>query len=121
MLLKILLTVLVILGAVLVLRRRVLRVQQTAPAARPAAEKNRLAYAAAYGLVLVMLAGAAFFVYLEWADSYRVVNVQVIDARTGKSVNYRAHRGEVEGRTFRTLDGVTITLADVERMELGAE
>ena len=121
MLLKILLTAAVILGSVLVLRRRALRVQQTAPAAQPAAAKPRLAYVAAYGLVSVMLAGAVFFIYLEWADSYQVVKVQVIDARTGKSVSYKAHRGEVEGRSFRTLDGLKVTLADVERMELGGE
>lgn len=121
MLLKILLTALVVLGGVLVLRRRTRQVQQSVAPQQPTAGKSRLASIAAYGLVFVMLAGAAFFVYLEWVDGYQVVSVRVIDTRTGNAASYEARRSEVEGRSFRTVDGLTVTLADVERMELGGE
>lgn len=124
MLLKILLTASVILGAILILRRRMHRVAQVRVAAqtgvRPEIPKSRIQYVAAYGVLLVMLGGAGFFIYLEWQDSYQVVDVRVIDSSTGNEVNYRARRGDIDGRTLRTLDGREITLADVERMELGA-
>jgi len=124
MLLKILLTASVILGAILILRRRMHRVAQVRVAAQtgvqPEIPKSRIQYVAAYGVLLVMLGGAGFFIYLEWQDSYQVVDVRVIDSSTGNEVNYRARRGDIDGRTLRTLDGREITLADVERMELGA-
>ena len=123
MLLKILLTAAVILGAVLILRRRVRRVAQaqvaTPTRVQPEIPKSRIQYVAAYGLLLAMFGGAGFFIYLEWQDSYQVVDVRVIDSRTGNTVNYRARRGDIDGRTLRTMDGREITLADVERMELG--
>ncbi|HEC16512.1 MAG TPA: antitermination protein NusG [Sedimenticola sp.] len=121
MLLKILLTSLVILGAVLVLRRRAAQVQQSAAVRHSAVGKPRPAHIAAFGLVSVMLAGAIFFVCLEWIDGYQVVRIRVIDTRSGSAVSYEARRSDVDGRSFRTLDGVTVTLADVERMELGGE
>lgn len=123
MLLKILLTAAVILGAILILRRRVRRVAQAPGVAQagmqPEITKSRIQTVAAYGVLLVMLGGAGFFIYLEWEDSYQVVGVQVINSRTGNTVSYKARRGDIDGRTFRTLDGREITLADVERMELG--
>ena len=44
--------------------------------------------------------------------------MRVINANTGEGVTYQARREDVAGRSFRTLDGRRITLADVERMEL---
>jgi len=123
MLLKILLTVAVILGAVLTLRKRAHRVQQstitTMP--QPKAPLSRLPHYAAYGLVSIMLAGALYFVYLEWEDSYQVVTVRVIDTRSGNTVNYEAYRGDVAARSLLTLDGKMVSLAEVERMEFVRE
>jgi len=119
MLLKILLTVAVIMGAMLVLRKRAQRVQQpAAPRAsqfRPPA--SRLPHYAAYGLVSIMLAGALYFVYLEWEASYQIVTVRVIDTRSGKTVYYEAYKGDVAARSLLTLDGKMVSLAEVERME----
>ncbi|VAX10384.1 hypothetical protein MNBD_GAMMA26-164 [hydrothermal vent metagenome] len=121
MLLKILLTLAVIFGALLVLRRRTCQVQQSQMPHKPqpAAPKSLMAHFVAYGMVIVMLAGACFFIYLEWVDSYQVVNVQVIDTRTGHVTSYQARRSDVGERGFQTVDGRTVSLAEVERMELG--
>lgn len=123
MLMKILLTAAVILGAVLILRRRMHRVAQAQAATQvrvqPEPPNTRIQAIAAYGVLLVMLAGAGFFIYLEWQDSYQVITVRVVNSSTGKTVYYQARRGEIDGRTFRTLDGREVTLAEVERMELG--
>ncbi len=122
MLLKILLTVAVVLVAALVLRRRMHRLQQTvAPAPSRAKAPLRLPHYAAYGLVSIMLAGALYFTYLEWEDSYQIVTVRVIDTRSGNAVNYEAYKGDVAARSLLTLDGKMVSLAEVERMEFVGE
>jgi len=128
MFLKLLLTALVIAGAILTLRmRRQRAIQQSAPPLRvlnaPASEipgRRRLARFLAAGLVLLMLVGAALYLYHQWRDTYQVVTVRVIDTRSGQSTTYRAYKGDIQGRTFVTTDERTVTLAEVERMEIGA-
>ncbi len=72
----------------------------------------------AYGLLFIMLAGSGSFVFMEWRDQYRVVMVRVVNTNTGRAVEYEARRGDVEERSFETLDGRRVVLADVERLEL---
>ncbi|MCP5415700.1 MAG: hypothetical protein H6965_01270 [Chromatiaceae bacterium] len=75
--------------------------------------------AAAYGLLGLLLSGSALFVYLEWQDSWRVVTVRVIHSGNGSETIYRAYKGDVKGRSFTTVDGRIVNLAEVERLELG--
>lgn len=74
----------------------------------------------AYGLLIIMLSGSLGFIYLQWRDRYQIISIRVINTNTGGSVNYQARRGDVEQRSFETLDGRRVVLAAVERMELGA-
>ena len=69
-------------------------------------------------LALVVIAGVAYVVFSEVADEHREITVEVINTRTGASVRYQVERGDIRGRTFRTLDGRTVTVADVERIEI---
>lgn len=125
MLWKILLTALVIGGALLVLRRRG---RSPAPQPPPRLEassggRDRPRQAArwiAAGFLLLMLAGSGAYLFHVWRDNYRVVEVRVIDSRSGRSVTYQAYKGDVEGRSFVTTDGRRVSLAEVERLELGA-
>jgi len=80
----------------------------------------RLPRIAAWSLIGVMLGGSALMLYVQWEDGYRVVPVRVINTNTGRSVTYQARRAEVGERSFRTIDGTRVTLAEVERLELGA-
>jgi hypothetical protein len=64
-----------------------------------------------------MLTGSGMFLYQQWRDAYQVVTLRVVDSRSGHAATYQAYRGDIEGRSFRTLDGRTITLAEVERLE----
>lgn len=123
---KLLLTALVIAGAVLTMRARGQRMEQVAAAEaanRPAADSPnlRLIKMAAAILVVLMVLGAGFYLYHQWQDAYQVVTVRVIDSRSGKEVTYQAYKGDVEGRTFLTTQGRQVTLAEVERLELGGE
>jgi hypothetical protein len=76
--------------------------------------------ALAYGLVSVMLAATGFYLFEGWEAGRRPVTVRVINANTGETVTYQASPKDVTGRSFRTLDGRRVTLADVERMEVAA-
>ena len=75
---------------------------------------------ASYLFILFMVLAAGSFLYLEWRDQYRVVEITVINTNTGDEVAYRARRGDVDGRVFETLDGRVVRLADIERLELGS-
>lgn len=68
-------------------------------------------------LALVIGVGATFF-YLDWQQRNEVLSVKVINSRTGLTSEYQVSRGEMRGRTFTTLDGVTVTLAEEERIEV---
>jgi len=74
--------------------------------------------ALAYGLVSVMLAGTGLYLFEGWAAGRQPVTVRVINANTGDTVFYQVSPKDVSGRSFRTLDGRRVTLADVERMEI---
>ncbi|MET0106931.1 MAG: hypothetical protein ABW072_17595 [Sedimenticola sp.] len=119
---KLLLTALVILGAVLVIRRRA----QARPApvqvvSQPESPRKGIMMIAATAVVALMIIGAGAYVYFQWQDSNQVVNVRVIDTRSGNTVSYRAYKGDVEGRSFVTTEGRKVSLAEVERLELGGD
>lgn len=69
-------------------------------------------------LVVFMILGSAAYLYFEWQDRYRVVSVRVVDTRSGQSVSYEARRGDIGERSFVTLDGLRVTPAATERVEL---
>ena len=61
------------------------------------------------------------FLYHQWQDNYQIVQVHVIDTRSGKEVTYEAYKGDIEARSFLTVTGRQVNLAEVERMELGGK
>lgn len=124
MFLKLLLTALVIAGALLTLRMR--REKALRPATAPRAtspEKgtSRLVTFTAAGVVALMLLGAGFYLFHQWRDTYQIVTIHVIDTRSGNETTYRAYKGDVDGRSFQTTDGRRVTLAEVERLEMGGD
>ncbi|MCB1758960.1 MAG: antitermination protein NusG [Gammaproteobacteria bacterium] len=123
MLMKILLTTLVIIGALMVLRMRSKsRHDGTLPATSRATgggPPNHFPKVAAYGALAIMLLGCSVFVYYQWQATWRVVTVRVVNAGTGSEALYTAYKRDVAVRSFVTTDGRTVNLAEVERMELG--
>ncbi|MCK7582872.1 MAG: hypothetical protein MZV65_49825 [Chromatiales bacterium] len=115
---KVLLTLAVLLGAYGVLRVR-WRADRTAPGLAqresPDASRQTMRLAASL-LIAIMAVGSALYLANRWFEDQEIVQVQVINANTGRITLYESRRGSVEGRQFQTLDGRTIRLADVERM-----
>jgi len=117
MLTKVLFTILVIVAVVLFVRYRT---AARVPAQGRASEAPPAWYWRALPAVLLLAAlGSAVLVFwLDWREEQRVFTVRVIDTRSGDVRSYLVRRGDVHGRRFTTVDGRTVTLADVERMEL---
>ena len=115
---KLLLTLAVLLGAYGVLRAR-WRANRAVPGLdRPQQSDSswQTMRLAASLLIAIMAVGSALYLAQRWFEDQEVVQVQVINANTGRITLYESRRGSVEGRQFQTLDGRTIRLADVERM-----
>lgn len=118
MITKILLTALIIIAVALYFRRRTaMRVPASAGAQSGSPWYWRLLPA---GLLAAALVVSAAMFWLEWREEHRIFTARVIDTRTGEITTYLVYRDDVEGRTFTTVDGRTVTLADVERLELSA-
>jgi hypothetical protein len=120
---KLLLTAAVILGAVLLIRARMRRGDAPTDDRGPARTTawrpgRRLLRGAAYALAGLALLATAVHLVGRWDAGREVLEVQVVNANTGVITRYQALRRDIEGRGFRTLEGQTVRLADVERMIL---
>ncbi|WP_456379992.1 hypothetical protein [Thiolapillus sp.] len=123
MLTKILFTLAVIglVIAVVKFRSRPARAPVRAPAPQPAKKlEKRWLKALAISVVVLMLAGTAVIIYLNWRDSHQILQVQVIDSRSGRVSDYQVYRGQLQERRFITLDGRQVQLAETERLEVAA-
>jgi hypothetical protein len=115
---KVLVTILVLALVWMVVRNRVGGARTDPAAPRTALIPAAALRALAYGLVSVTVAGTGLYLYQGWEQGREIVRVRVVNAGTGQGVTYRARRQDIVGRSFRTLDGHAVTLADVERMEV---
>ncbi|MBD3609739.1 MAG: hypothetical protein HUJ30_04255 [Gammaproteobacteria bacterium] len=124
MLLKIFLTLSMIIGLAMYVRRRGSGAQspparsRTANAPKASEKEPFIPRPVLYIFILLMLSSTAFILYFDWEKNYRVVTVRVINSQTGNLNEYQARRGDIEGRMFETIEGKQVTLADVERMEI---
>ncbi len=71
----------------------------------------------ATSVLVLMVLGTALFLFLTWRDANEVIQVSVIDARSGKQSSYLAYQSDIDDRSFRTTDGRRVVLAETERME----
>lgn len=119
---KLLFTLLIIVGAFWVVKKR-----SAGVAAQQQAKQDPNAFntsdlrLGAYLFIILMVLASGVMLYYQWRDNYREVTVRVINTQTGESISYRARYGDIEGRSFRTLDGRSVTVAATERIELGGE
>jgi hypothetical protein len=117
---KVLFTIGVILVVALIWRTR--QPRAVAPAAPRLVNPTRsrrtdLIRYLAFAAVTVLLVASIYLIYDHWRDRHEVVVVRVVDASSGRSVDYRARRGDIGDRQFTTEDGRQIVLAETERLE----
>ena len=119
MLTKILFTLAVILVVALVFRVK----NTPAKAAKPAAAQTQnskggvSAAMVAYTLLGLVIAISALVFVLHWQDQHQVIDIQVTNSQ-GNALKYQAYKKAIEGRRFTTIDGVSVDLADSDRIEI---
>ncbi len=128
---KILLTLSVMIIAFLFVRRRNVKRKST-PAANSSTSKQSLETSSAREpvdlsadlrlgaymfLILVIGLGAALY-YLQWQDDHSILTVRLHSDSQAEAIEYRVYKFQLADRSFTTLDGILVTVASSERMEV---
>ncbi len=122
MLSKILFTLAVVIGVLALFRWRRQRQLEMLPASvptQPGVRSKTQPVLKWFALLVIalMIGGAALWLLHAWRAAGEIVTVQVFDAGSGSMAEYQAYRSDLETRSFRTVDGRRVTLAETERME----
>lgn len=70
-----------------------------------------------YALAAVMIVTAATLTWMGWQERNEIVEVVVVDTRTGDRTTYQVRRKALGEREFRTVDGRVVSLGSADRME----
>ena len=130
MITKILLTLSVIVGVALFLRMKSSLNGASKAGSRPGntpaqpaepSEKEKMFRQGAWLFMILMGLSALVMVVYELGEQYATVNVHVINTQTGERVSYQAEQKNIKSNQFTTLEGRTIYIADIERIEIEPE
>jgi membrane protein insertase Oxa1/YidC/SpoIIIJ len=124
MLTKILFTILIIMAAIIFLRMKNAEEARTPPGkARPKAESEnqKMFRQGAYLFLIFMALSAGVMMYFELGERYKTVKVNVVNTQTGARVSYQAEQQDIKSDSFKTLEGKTVYVADIERIEIEEE
>ena len=114
---KILITLAVIVGCMMMLSAR--GKPKLKRVVNPAVERNRkLMRNSAFAFMVVMVIAASVMIYLEVGERNAVVTVHVINTQSGASKSYRVTKSDIHSDGFTTTDGVQVFVAGVERVEI---
>lgn len=69
----------------------------------------------------IMLLAAIAMIYIEVAGNYSIVTVHVINSQTNSRTSYQARRKDIESSSFTTREGLTVYVADIERIEVESQ
>ena len=121
MITKILFTLLIIIGAVIFLRMK-----QSETVQRPQPQRQKVEHSenvklfrrgASLFLIFMVISALAVF-FFKIGDRYATVSVHVINIQTGERVTYQAQQQDIKSNQFKTLQGRTVYVADIERVEI---
>jgi len=120
MLTKILLTIGVIIGCMMMLSARR---EKTEPKlkviANPEAEqRQKLLRRGAWTFMGLMVVAAIIMIANELSNQNAVVTVHVINTQSGARISYQARREDIQNNSFTTVGGRKIFTAGVERIEI---
>jgi hypothetical protein len=69
-----------------------------------------------------MFGAGGLIYYQRWQDDHTILTVNLYRGEQAGPVSYQVYKYLLDSRSFTTLDGIRITVADNERMEvLGLE
>lgn len=126
MLTKILVTALVIFACFYYLRYQRNKQQAGTPKASAATPARKFSLTSqikwlAGGLaVLTICAAITTFIY-GWLDKQQVLNVKVTSPYSGEVVTYQVYKGDMNERSFETVQGQKIRIGNSERIEVSEQ
>ncbi len=82
--------------------------------------KREILRRSAYLFMGVMVLAAIAAIYLQVSDNNTILTVNVINSETGSRVVYQARRQDIKSSSFTTLEGSTIYVANIERIEVNS-
>jgi heme/copper-type cytochrome/quinol oxidase subunit 2 len=119
MITKIILTLLVIVGAVIFLR---MKQAENNPQPRPVkverSENEKMFRQGAWLFLIFMVISALVVFSFKIGDRYETVSVHVVNIQTGERVTYQAEQQDIKSNKFTTVQGRTVYVADIERVEI---
>ncbi|MBL4573818.1 MAG: hypothetical protein JKY29_01940 [Gammaproteobacteria bacterium] len=68
-------------------------------------------------LVLVIGLGAALY-YFQWQDDHSILTVRLHSDGQAEAIVYHVYKFQLAERSFTTLEGILVTVASSERMEV---
>lgn len=122
---KLLLTITVVLLAIVWIRKHREQEQREARQGRtptPPAQKipetlNDFRFAA-YLFLVLMIGSGSYLYYVRWEDDHSIITVILHRDGEQTPVTYQVFKNELGDRAFTTIDGVRVTVASSERMEV---
>ncbi|NQV70261.1 MAG: hypothetical protein HQ498_09570 [Pseudohongiella sp.] len=130
---KILLTLAVIITAIFYIRRRDLqqaasngttaKAEPTAnisKTSKPVAEDSLSAdlRLGAYMFLALIVALGGLLYYFRWQDDHSILTVTLHRDNQAENTIYQVYKYQLQDRSFTTLDGILVTVASTERMEV---
>ena len=70
-----------------------------------------------YSLAALMILATAGVSWMRYQDANAIVQVEVVDTRSGERTVYQVRRKALGEREFRTVDGRVVSLGASDRME----
>ena len=119
MITKILFTLLVIIGTIMFFKgKRGQQIQQSSRRPVVRSENEKMFRTGAYLFMLFMVISALAVFFFKLGDDYAEVKVHVINTQTGQRASYQAENKDIKSNSFITLEGRTVYIADIERIEI---
>ena len=126
MLTKILITLLIIVGAVVFLRHKKSLTQQQLNSAAPRvitveAEPDNIIQAnikpIAFAVLSLTLLTGTMMLFLNWQDDHRLYEIKIVNPQSGNTDIFQAYKKDLKGRSFTTITGQQIKVSELERLE----
>lgn len=113
MFIKIIVTLLVIVGALFYLRKPVKEPKQQST--RDVGKQIMLRYII-FGLIAVSMLGSAGYWYWNWQDGNQIVEVTIVSPIVENSAVYQVRKKDILNQQITTVDGINIRLSNQERV-----
>ena len=93
------------------------RTSAATPAASPEPSSRTTSMVVGYSLAAIMILATAGISWMRYQDANAIVQVEVVDTRSGDRTIYQVRRKNLGEREFRTVDGRVVSLGASDRME----